>query len=80
MYASDITRTLPASGTFTSRQREIYNIVLGAQQAAIAAFNPANPRYSGTPRIHFIKSLLTTLIRTVKTCTATRSASILFTD
>jgi len=38
MYASDITRTLPATGTFTSRQREIYDIVLGAQQAAIAAF------------------------------------------
>jgi Xaa-Pro aminopeptidase len=38
MYASDITRTLPASGKFTARQREIYDIVLGAQQAAIAAF------------------------------------------
>ena len=38
MYASDITRTLPANGKFTPRQREIYNIVLGAQQAAIAAF------------------------------------------
>jgi Xaa-Pro aminopeptidase len=38
MYASDITRTLPATGKFTARQREIYNIVLGAQQAAIAAF------------------------------------------
>ena len=38
LYASDITRTLPASGKFTARQREIYNIVLGAQQAAIAAF------------------------------------------
>jgi Xaa-Pro aminopeptidase len=38
MYASDITRTMPASGHFTARQREIYNIVLGAQQAAIDAF------------------------------------------
>jgi Xaa-Pro aminopeptidase len=38
MYASDITRTLPASGKFTARQREIYDIVLGAQRAAIAAF------------------------------------------
>lgn len=38
MYANDTTRTLPANGKFTPRQREIYNIVLGAQQAAIAAF------------------------------------------
>jgi Xaa-Pro aminopeptidase len=38
MYASDITRTLPVSGKFTARQREIYDIVLGAQQAAVAAF------------------------------------------
>jgi Xaa-Pro aminopeptidase len=38
MYASDITRTVPVSGHFTARQREIYNIVLGAQQAAIDAF------------------------------------------
>jgi Xaa-Pro aminopeptidase len=38
MYAADITRTLPASGKFTARQRELYDIVLGAQQAAIAAF------------------------------------------
>jgi Xaa-Pro aminopeptidase len=38
MYASDITRTLPINGHFTARQREIYDIVLGAQQAAMAAF------------------------------------------
>jgi Xaa-Pro aminopeptidase len=38
MYAADITRTLPANGKFTPRQREIYDIVLGAQQAAVAAF------------------------------------------
>jgi len=37
-YATDITRTLPVSGKFTARQREIYDIVLGAQQAAVAAF------------------------------------------
>lgn len=38
MYASDITRTMPATGHFTARQREIYDIVLGAQRAAAAAF------------------------------------------
>ena len=38
LYASDITRTVPASGKFSTRQREIYDIVLGAQKAAIAAF------------------------------------------
>ena len=38
MYATDITRTYPANGKFTARQREIYDVILGAQQAAIAAF------------------------------------------
>jgi len=38
MYAADITRTLPVNGHFTARQKEIYDIVLGAQEAAIAAF------------------------------------------
>jgi Xaa-Pro aminopeptidase len=38
MYASDITRTLPINGKFTARQREIYDLVLGAQRAAAAAF------------------------------------------
>jgi Xaa-Pro aminopeptidase len=40
MYAADITRTLPVNGHFTARQREIYEIVLGAQRAAEAAFQP----------------------------------------
>ena len=39
-YAADITRTLPVNGRFTPRQREIYEIVLGAQKAAIAAVKP----------------------------------------
>jgi Xaa-Pro aminopeptidase len=38
MYAADITRTVPVNGHFTARQREIYNVVLGAQQAAFDAF------------------------------------------
>jgi len=39
-YSSDITRTLPANGKFTPRQREIYEIVLGAQNAVFAALKP----------------------------------------
>jgi Xaa-Pro aminopeptidase len=38
MYASDLTRTMPVDGHFTERQKEIYNIVLGAQKAARDAF------------------------------------------
>src|SRR5215467_10012195 len=39
-YSADITRTLPANGKFSARQREIYDIVLGAQNAAMAALKP----------------------------------------
>ncbi len=39
-YSSDITRTLPVNGHFTPRQREIYEIVLGAQNTAMAAAKP----------------------------------------
>ena len=39
-YCSDITRTIPVNGHFTPRQREIYEIVLGAQNAALAAMKP----------------------------------------
>src|SRR5215471_15329615 len=38
MYASDVTRTAPVNGKFTARQREIYNIVLASQEAAMQAF------------------------------------------
>jgi Xaa-Pro aminopeptidase len=39
-YTADITRTIPANGKFTPRQREIYEVVLGAQNAALAAMKP----------------------------------------
>ncbi|MCL1960406.1 MAG: aminopeptidase P N-terminal domain-containing protein [Desulfovibrionaceae bacterium] len=39
-YASDITRTFPADGKFTGPQRELYQLALAAQQAAIAATRP----------------------------------------
>ena len=45
-YASDITRTVPVSGRFSKRERELYEIVLGAQAAALAAVKPG-ARLSG---------------------------------
>ncbi len=39
-YASDITRTIPVGGKFSPRQRDIYNIVLAAQQKAIETVAP----------------------------------------
>ena len=39
-YAADITRTFPVAGKFSPRQQEIYEIVLAAQKAAIAAVKP----------------------------------------
>jgi Xaa-Pro aminopeptidase len=41
-YASDITRTYPINGRFTREQRAVYDIVLEAQEAAIAAVKPGN--------------------------------------
>jgi len=39
-YASDITRTFPADGKFTGPQRALYDIVLAANEAAVAATRP----------------------------------------
>ncbi len=39
-YASDITRTFPVSGVFSAVQRDVYQMVLAAQAAAIAAVRP----------------------------------------
>lgn len=41
-YASDITRTFPANGKFSSEQKALYQVVLDAQLAAIAAVTPQN--------------------------------------
>ena len=39
-YASDITRTFPVNGRFTAPQRALYQLVLDAQQAALAEVRP----------------------------------------
>ncbi len=39
-YGADITRTIPVNGKFSKRQKEIYNIVLKAEEAAIKAVKP----------------------------------------
>jgi len=41
-YASDITRTFPVNGRFSSAQREVYEIVLAAQKAAMDKVRPGN--------------------------------------
>jgi Xaa-Pro aminopeptidase len=40
LYTADVTRTLPVSGTFTPEQRTVYDLVLAAQEAGIAAVKP----------------------------------------
>ncbi|HSP76962.1 MAG TPA: aminopeptidase P family protein [Myxococcaceae bacterium] len=42
LYTADITRTMPISGKFTKEQREIYELVLEAQERAIEAVKPGN--------------------------------------
>ncbi|MEE9331103.1 MAG: aminopeptidase P N-terminal domain-containing protein [Methylophilaceae bacterium] len=41
-YASDITRTTPVNGKFSAAQKDLYELVLASQLAAIEAANPAN--------------------------------------
>ena len=40
LYTADVTRTLPISGTFSEAQRRVYDAVLEAQEAGIAAAQP----------------------------------------
>jgi Xaa-Pro aminopeptidase len=41
-YAADLTRTFPINGRFSPAQRDVYEVVLAAQAAAIAAVKPGN--------------------------------------
>lgn len=42
-YASDITRTFPVNGKYSAEQRDLYEVVLAAQLAAIEKARPGNP-------------------------------------
>lgn len=42
-YASDVTRTFPVNGTFSAEQRDIYELVLESELAAIEAIKPGIP-------------------------------------
>ena len=50
-YTADITRTYPAGGRFSPRQREIYQLVLGAQSAAAADFKPGVSTIAGLNKL-----------------------------
>lgn len=46
-YTADITRTIPVNGKFSKEQKEIYELILKAQKAAIAEMKPGNFINSG---------------------------------
>jgi Xaa-Pro aminopeptidase len=58
-YASDITRTYPVNGKFTERQKDIYNLVLEAQEVAIDAMNVGASEITVNDAVkkHFTKGL-----------------------
>jgi Xaa-Pro aminopeptidase len=43
LYTADVTRTLPVSGRFTAEQRDLYQLVLDAQEAGMQAVQPGAP-------------------------------------
>jgi Xaa-Pro aminopeptidase/Xaa-Pro dipeptidase len=53
-YASDVTRTLPVGGRFDARQRDLYRVLLDAQESAIAAIRPRVP-YRNVHRLSTMK-------------------------
>ncbi|MDE3065608.1 MAG: aminopeptidase P family protein [Acidobacteriota bacterium] len=46
LYTADVTRTLPVSGRFSPAQRRVYELVLAAQEAGIAAVRPGVSFYA----------------------------------
>lgn len=60
-YASDITRTYPANGKFTSRQKDIYNIVLEAQDVAFEKMHVGafEAEVNDAVKAHFARGLKT---------------------
>lgn len=49
-YCADITRTIPVNGKFSKEQKDIYQLVLKAQKAAISAMKPGNQLIEGQNR------------------------------
>lgn len=59
-YTADLTRTYPATGKFTARQREVYQLVLDAQRAAERAFKP------GESTVHTLYQVAVDVMKTSK--------------
>jgi Xaa-Pro aminopeptidase len=60
-YASDITRTFPVGGTFSKAQRDLYQVVLEANYAAIEQVQPGN--HWNHPHVAAVKVLTKGLVR-----------------
>lgn len=60
-YAADITRTFPVSGRFSEPQKQLYQAVLDAQAAAIAAVRPGN--HWNAPHEAAVESLTASLLQ-----------------
>lgn len=58
-YASDISRTYPANGKFTQRQKDIYNVVLEAQEVTMDAMHvgASEVAVNDAVKAHFAKGL-----------------------
>jgi Xaa-Pro aminopeptidase len=59
-YAADITRTFPVGGRFSPAQRELYELVLAAQKAAIKKIKPGN--HWGDPHQAAVRTLTKGLV------------------